>query len=230
MESCLAKVLSKIDKRTKYGVYGWIRQAEEELNLDAVPNGICSIIILYLRMDDIFSIIGEGIKVTKNGKLLTKLEERAKDRACYGEIEIDSISNGIYQWDLNIYDLSGWVSFGISSFVASDEFGVSWLAKTGGYYYGIYVDVKKRNFDIADTIDYDLHVNNIDYISILGAVVSIYFNANKGELRYSINGSQPQIAHCDIEKGMDIKYRLIVVLSHKDDCVELTNFVKEEIE
>ena len=49
-------LLSKVDKRTKYSVYGWIREYEKALNLSTIAHIISSISILYFRDDGIFDI------------------------------------------------------------------------------------------------------------------------------------------------------------------------------
>ena len=67
------KKLSKIDTRTKYGVYGWIRQAEQELQLRHVPLMISSICILYYHKDEIFDIVSKDVKLSMDGKSITKL-------------------------------------------------------------------------------------------------------------------------------------------------------------
>ena len=51
------KQLSKIDKRTKYSVYGWIREEEKALKLSKIPSMISAMFILYFREDEIFGVI-----------------------------------------------------------------------------------------------------------------------------------------------------------------------------
>ena len=102
----LFKQLSKIDDRTKYSVYGWIREAERSLHLTHIPMMINSICILFYRDDEIFDIIGKNVKVSSNKKCITKLEapppDNKWDNNTYGILEIPSMSNLIYKWDLKV--------------------------------------------------------------------------------------------------------------------------------
>ena len=66
------KRLSKIDNRTKFGVYGWVREAEETLNIGNVPQMISSICILYYTEYDEFSIIGRDVDVSNDKTIITK--------------------------------------------------------------------------------------------------------------------------------------------------------------
>ena len=115
--STVLKKLSKIDDKTKFGVYGWIRKAEEELKLQHIPVMISSICILYFHKDEIFDIVGKDIKLSKDRKCIIKLSKDEWDNNCYGATEIQSDTDNIYQWDIVINKLrvSSGVRFGISS-------------------------------------------------------------------------------------------------------------------
>ena len=69
----LLKKLSKIDNKTKYVVYGWIRRAEDKLELGHIPMMISSICILYYHQDEIFHIVSKNVKVSKDRKSLIKV-------------------------------------------------------------------------------------------------------------------------------------------------------------
>ena len=66
----LNSVNLKIDNRTKYGVYGWIREAEKELQLSDIPDAVCMVIILFYRYDDSFDIYDESIKLSDDQKMI----------------------------------------------------------------------------------------------------------------------------------------------------------------
>ena len=69
------KLLSRIDKVTKYAVYGWIREKEKQLKLGTVPSAIATICVLYYREDEIFDILNEEIKASENKKVIKKISE-----------------------------------------------------------------------------------------------------------------------------------------------------------
>ena len=70
----LSKKLSQIDDKTKYGVYGWIRKAGQELELNHVPLMISSICILYYCQDEIFDIVSTHVTKSADGKSITASE------------------------------------------------------------------------------------------------------------------------------------------------------------
>ena len=232
------KLLSKINAGIKYCVYGWIREVEKELNINSIPNGICSIIILFCRSVDRFDIVPDDVKVSDDGMSITNTNENEQDAPCYGKLEIDPTVNEcrIYQWDLKIHHISVRMTIGIVSFTPAGDIP-NWLSEKDGYFYGIHTNHNYNSFKVIKTEDYALHGlnNEQDFKSLLGQTVSIYYDTHKKELRYSIDGSEPEIAHQDIniDPGRncdDITYRLIVVLAAKDDCVEMLNFFEYDHE
>ena len=78
MSSSWLKQLSKIDIRTKHTVHGWIRKAEQELQIGYIPNMIRSICIIYIRDDDIFEVTSDKIKLSKHNKMITKIGDAAR--------------------------------------------------------------------------------------------------------------------------------------------------------
>ena len=98
MASCWKK-LSQIDIRTKYGIYGWMRQAEKELKLPHIPLMISSICILYFFEDEIFNEIGNQTEMSKDRKCIKNMSNKFSNTN-YGIIEIDSNSQGFYRWEI----------------------------------------------------------------------------------------------------------------------------------
>ena len=122
---------------------------------------------------------------------------------------------------MKLHHISRRISIGIVTFTTT-ETQVSWLFKNGEYYYGIYASTASGHHPWQD----------MDLKEILGKTVSVYFDTNKLELRYSIHGSGKDIVRAGIETVGDkaVKYRLIVVLAQKDDCVELLNYFEYDHE
>eukprot|EP01084_Bolivina_argentea_P297690 512904_1 len=96
------KMLSTIDKRTKYSVCGWIRNNGKALQLNHIPVMISSICILYFRDDEIFVITGTKIQSSNNKKCIEKIKETNWLNSSYGINEISSKDNIVCQWDLKI--------------------------------------------------------------------------------------------------------------------------------
>ena len=55
------KQLSKIDKRTKYAVYGWVRAKERSLQLQNIANMIAAICILFFKKDEMFKDVDQPL-------------------------------------------------------------------------------------------------------------------------------------------------------------------------
>ena len=102
----LLKKLSKIDNYTKYGVYGWIRQAEEELNIGHVPPIISNICILYYTEDEIFDRImnmeATNLEISKDKKCVKTIKRTEFISIAVGIIEVASTLPMEYLWHLRI--------------------------------------------------------------------------------------------------------------------------------
>ena len=106
------KQLSKIDKTTRFKVYGWIREAEKELKLNHTPTMISNICMLYVGDDDYFEIINNSVKASKNNKCLTQIKN--KSAVCsYGHLAIPSKSNTFCQCDIKMSKLHASIDIGI---------------------------------------------------------------------------------------------------------------------
>ena len=86
------KQLNKVDKRTKYSVYGWIRNNEKSLKLSNVPSMITSICVLYFRDEEIFDVISKETELSGNKKMITKISEII--------MKICEVMNIIFIWKL----------------------------------------------------------------------------------------------------------------------------------
>ena len=108
--SSMFKKLSKVDKKQKYCVYGWIREMEQALDINHVPLMISSICILYFHEEEMFDGVGDHVTLSKDKKCITN--NATKQTKNYGIIEISSNEECIYQWDLklNLKACSGWNS------------------------------------------------------------------------------------------------------------------------
>ena len=111
------KKLKSIDKRTKYSVYGWIREKGKKLKIKAVPSIISAICILYFREEEIFNIISDnGIELSENKRMITKIGDDAKiNNNNYGIIKVNSGSGLICRWDLKAIKISDYTMIGIAS-------------------------------------------------------------------------------------------------------------------
>eukprot|EP01084_Bolivina_argentea_P299262 515825_1 len=218
-------MLSKIDKRTKYTVCGWIRNNEKLLKLNHIPSLISCICILYFRDDEIFVTTGTKVKLSNNKKCIEKIaNEYSYSNCSYGLIEISSNDNIKCQWDLKInkkkthphYPSGGFIIMGINSskqanpdkdcriidanyYVCSSGVGLNEYQSRIWYPYGkMWVENDK---------------------------VSLCLDLKSKQIRFLTNDNDQGVAFNNIKTGNDIKYRLCVSL-YAQSIVEIVNFTK----
>lgn len=210
------KQLSKIGRRTKYCVYGWIREKENSLKLRNVPHIISVLCILYLREDEIFMINGRGIKLSENRKSITMVGPPYLV-SNYGIVEIPSVSNSICKWRVKAHDVNGCgVDLGIIAYQPSNlnHPKVTYKFSTG-MQWGL-----KRSKNGSAWIKYGGKWIKDDEITLC-------LDLTKLEIKVMINDKDQGIAIGNIEKSKKIYYRFFVTLSSKNNCVEILNFTEE---
>ena len=207
------KLLSQIDKRTKYSVHGWIRRKEKTLGITNIPSMINAICILYFRDDDIFDVIGDDMKLSANKHKLTKIRDSNPDFNNYGLNEIISSSKMVYKWDLKMHKQSGAVMIGISSSKESVGFGND--------PHFVFCNDGSATQDGLGWYSYGQSFQD-------GDIVSITFDLGNMQTKLTINGKdQPDIRIIQMGGNGIIKYRLYVLLQSVQDCVEIINFSKQ---
>lgn len=217
----LLKKYSLIDKHTKYSVYGWIRRCEHELKLLNIPNGITDIIILYYRKAEIFDIIdAKGIKLSDDKRSITYINDdgRADFYNCYGLNEILSTNKGKYTWDLKIVTkkpLYIWVGIASSFEIQPNSYcvmkGACYVASHDGS--GYWRDTKTDS-NITTSLKYDT-----------GDKLSLFLDLENKTLRVAKNDKIDEAyTFSNIKQDANTKYRLMITMNGKDNCVEVENF------
>ena len=217
--SSFFKTLNKIDERTKHSVYGWMREAERELNLCNIPMLVKSICILYFRDDEMFEVIGDGTMTDKTNKRITKINQHDWENASYGYVKIPSMNQCIYQWDMKInyvsnnYDLT----IGISSKSRSNEDIAT--ERDGSHTYAYIGDGEKVSSSFVSTnwTKYGTKLKDNDKLTM-------HLNLKNGQLTYFINDLNQGIAFNNISQGKDITYRLAITLYGTGASVQILNF------
>ena len=219
----LLKKCPRIDDRTKYAVYGWIRKCEQQLQLQNVPKGIADIIILYYRKAEIFDIIdGEGIKLSDDQTSVTflKLFNGASFYNSYGLNEISSMNKNKYKWDLRISNFKegslSYIWIGISS---TYEIQPDAFSRMKGWCY-------IASFDGSGyTTDHMGATTKIPFGK--GDKVTFILDLGKETLTLMVNDNIDK-SYCfeNIKKDIDIKYRLMVTLNGKNNGVQVEHFEK----
>ena len=182
-------------KRTKLKVYGWIREAEEELNMGYIPTDIKRICVSYAVMDDAFDYIGENIEISMNGKCVTKTKGDGKTTQCYGYFGINPMEDKCkYRWDILLKKMrrSDPIIIGIGSYGQKQREGLEYHYKC---------EYSKEGDTMSVIID--LHYGTISYSK--NNMIQFFDNLIRD------NWNQDTI------------FRLQIQLENGDDSAEITN-------
>ena len=220
------KKLSEIDDRIKYGVYGWIREMEQALQLSHIPLMISSICILYYHDEAIFKIIGNNIKLSKDKKCITKLNWDEWDNNNYLQFDIpsDTPFDYIYELELKIKEICGssGIQIGITNTIKQNiHYSYSKSMKDINYVYwsnglGWNSSDEYKSWRRYQSIKQD-------------DKVKMTLNLNTAEMIFCINDRRyNQIVYKNIKKAPDIIYKMYVSLYYKNNSVEILNFSKKK--
>ena len=212
--------LSKIDERTKYTVYGWLRELENELKIETIPDIITTITILYYRKcHDLFhGFDANRIKVSKDGACIAALTKGAYDLNNYGKIAVLSTDTIKCRWDVRV------------QFESRPHYVIGISTSTGltGGLNGIcycFMGWGRKAYKPEDAIE-----KLISYGTsiVCGDKVSICLDLTKKEVSFMINDVDYGVAFEDIEQKNDMKYRLMVQMADKGMSVEMVDFEEHE--
>ena len=221
------KQLSKIDKRTKYAVYGWVRAAERTLPLQNVPNMITAICILFFRKDEMFKDVDqrdkESIQLSANKKCVTRLKDAEHSTPhIYGINEILSTNvHGRYQWDVKVNHFSNLnyheMEIGIENVDTSAEGFTAYHYISSGR-----MSIHKDEMQMYERTDSAAgHAVGHSYGS--GDKISIYLDVDKRKLAFNLNGVEQHVFN-ELEQGEEMKWALSAIFWNKGDSVEIENF------
>ena len=190
---------SKVDKRTKYTVHGWLHEAEESLGLNHIPNIVATICILFYRAAEIFAVVNEEfIDLSEDKTCATKLKYTAED-CMYGKYEISMDQDGIFEWNIKIKKMvNSALLLGIST--SKDTCKHAAAMSGNNYFYGADLD---RHFKHGHRVH---EPYGLSWIS--GDTISICLDLTKRELRFKHNKEDQGVAFVNIEEDPSMKYRL----------------------
>ena len=222
MDSLLPTVnLDEVDKDliTKHLVYGYIHGMQKILN---IPDIIIFICLCFYYQREYFSIIDDMVEIQdilENKRKIIK-KQSGWNSTAFGFVQIDSLSNHIYEWEIKLIKCHDFVIIGVASYTESKNnlFTEKQLEKDKEfrYAYSGYTGDKRQN------IDSWIHYGN-KYGQ--GDILKIILDLKVFTMSFCINNKSQGIAFKHIKHGLNIKYNLAVSLYSKNDTVELINFI-----
>ena len=212
--------LSKIDPRTKVGVYGWIRKAEKELRLTHIPSEISDICVLYYYQYEIFDVVSIQVKVSEDRRSIAKLSG-GWNNTNYGIMEIESNTNNIYCWDFKMKKLHSYhVMIGImdKKYMNADRYFLRDAKKVTYCQWGAgYTFNTMKGKWPSQSLDRE-------HLFQQGDKVSMRLDLSESKLTFVINDRVQINAYNDIPKSDEIQYKMFVTMWNRDICVEILNF------
>lgn len=210
--SSLIKKLSKIDIKTKYGVYGWVRNAEKELKLSNIPLLVSSICILYYHEEEIFARCGKTVTLSADKKHITG--GYAWDNVNVGNNVIDSMTDSIYEWTMTSTSKDT-IVVGITSVSNIDCNKVKFWFEYGEEDGHNYLLCSRPSLTWKNEKWYDCNQSNWKkYGATERNKIKICLDLKQQILRFNVNGEDKDVSCDQIVRGKDIKYRLVVSLCH----------------
>ena len=223
----LLKKLSQIGDKVKFGVYGWIREAENELKLlQPIVPGISDICLLYYHEDEKFDIVSKSVKKAIDAQSITKINNGLHNTN-YGAIEIASSTENIYRWDFKIRKIGINVIIGITAAneINPDIFFTRFPKRLWKNTYALCTPIG-HVYDEGkwDTVTYShdekFQFNKNDKITMI-------YNQKTSRLYFLKDESIEIIVCYKIKQSKDIKFKMFVTLNITNDCVELLNFSRQ---
>eukprot|EP01084_Bolivina_argentea_P201177 343917_1 len=191
------KRMSNVGFRSKYVVFGWIRNVEKLLN-SHIPMMISSICTLYYWEDEMFVMVANDVQIspTDNKCIQKNVFTSNFDNSSYGSKEISSISNCNYRWDIKILKANtGHVRIGLSSIQTPNKhfmntFGINYVYWSCGLLYG-------RNTEFGPWKKYGIKFGTYDKISIL-------LDLQKKQIRFLVNDIDQGIAYTNVQTSVSL--------------------------
>ena len=220
------KMVSKINEKVRLKVYGWIRKAENELQIRNIPLMISNISILFVGEEDPFKIINDAqiILSNKNFTICKINNDKSWMNTNYGSVTIKSTSNTICEWTVKLNSTER-----IKVGVTNEIIPYSNLTQNKGYHYG-YLSVIGKIFKCGPLNN--LYKNDADNWKKYGQklkieeikTITIKLNTKLGNVEFYLNDVSQGIAYDNIAKGDDINYKLFVQIYGLNTSVEIISF------
>ena len=214
--------LKKVDIRSLFTVFGYIRKEQQTLNhkesYNVIPKLVCCIVLaFYTNHVDSFEIAGKDVKISGDNKIITKLVG-GRNNTSIGKISIPSQCNIICRWNLKINVIDDWYMYiGITSDHSSNDLNFCENRKTSNYAcYALSSVLKSKD---QNKHNYGTHVSWEQ-----GEIVGMELNLVKKNISFYVNNKYQGVAYENIDIGENIQYRLAVCMYGKDNQIELKDF------
>ena len=212
--------LNRIEKDTKYTIYGYIRKAQNDDNISQIIPKLITLIILAFYVDppDEFNpeLCGKLIKISNDNTTITK--HSGSTNTVYGKKVIPSTSIGTYMWKIKLLSGTGGMNIGIDNAEGTHCNGNIFVTRNKVYAYcandGYFFGWKEsRDVDSRHSLKFN-KVNDI-------LTMTLKLTLNGGKLIYKINDGKEFMFFDDILVQNNLKYRLAISIYDTNGSIQL---------
>ena len=223
-----AAKLKQIDKKTKYFVYGFIRNEQKSLSSHhddnpfyTIPELIIYQCLLYYYLNEYFNIICEGVTTLNNKQSIKNIKHRST--TCYGNIIIDPNESLIHKWEIKIDNCShhNYICIGIDSSMLNNKDNTkkpkrAFYVFNKSYFYAYAAWKEKYATDI------DMYQGDAYEGDGYGSGDTIYMTLDGQKLSFHKNEAEQAVVFENVNES--VKYNLAVYTADEDDMVTIVNY------
>ena len=203
---------------TKCVLSGYIRNMQKYIDND-IPEVIMMIILSFYYIAEYFK--DTDCKGSENN---TKIVSTGSNRNAYGNIHIDSTIPTVHHWKFKIgkVQYSGTYTIGIAEISVFKQRGI-WMTTGKGYAYdgtgtSRIPSVKGYSFKWGGTARFKE-----------GDILEMVLDLKNKILIYQVNDNKSESTLINnIKTGIDIEYKLAVMLSTSGDWIQLISYYQEQ--
>ena len=218
------EILKYVDDSTKAIINGYIHQTTKSCNLkQEIPSEIVQVILLFYYLAEHFDIHPDDIYVMADSMDTIKkgIDQTSWNNMTFGAVSIPSISNNIIVWTFRmLYNNSpsgGGLGLGIinskDANIRNTHIDGSDNTSISSYFY-----VNGLVCENGITV-----ITDCERLGHAGTMIKMKLDMKKAELTYFRNDEDTGVV-CKIDKGIDIEYRMAVILYWARAKIRLVNF------
>eukprot|EP01084_Bolivina_argentea_P311364 538951_1 len=219
-----------VDKKNYYLVFGYLNEAQQLLSSSTaiylqIPQQIYFICLAYFETD-MFAECGPNMTISDQGTVVKYTSSSYAWNTCFGQLRIESMSNGIHCWKFKILGCGsvGNVCIGIDGADDKDAFnnGYGFHFKTKNAY-GFKCTGARFS---GNSKDYQNSDGNSGISYKAGDCVSMKLDLTNNTLSYNINNEKEETFE-NIKNSKHIRYRIAVTTFVTGDAVSLLKYTNK---
>ena len=216
-----AEKLKQIDKKTKYLVYGWIRNEQRTLSsfhnnhaFYIIPELVIYHCLFYYYLSEYFNIIHDGAITLNNKQSIKNIKHIST--SCYGKIMVEPDECMIHKWEIKIdsCSINRYICIGIHECDNVKPAGGAFYAFSSSYFYA-YAAWRQKYYK-------DSPLSSLIEGFRYGSGDTIYMELDGQKLSFHKKESEEPVVFDDVNQSR--KYIVAVYTADKHDMVTIINY------